>query len=432
MRKVIFLFLIALQSLFAQENPKPNLDLNAAIQMAKQNNHKIQIASKNTAEAKAMYNQTNAFLLPHINAESGYYSTDNPMQSFGFTLSKKEITQQDFNPILLNNPDDTKLFNTKINAGISILNTSNLYQRKAAKKNWQMQQFIEQRTAEHIEFFVAKSYIDALLSRKVIENNQHRLEVAKAIEQLATNFKNQGVILEADALEANIYREQVNLELKQSINHEKHQLLMLKHLIGFDKENLYLAEIQLQPTLSTVSENSVESRADINAMKTGIEALKASKTATTLNWVPSLSAFGFYEWNTEDIGKFDNENYFAGVKLSWNLFSGSQNIFKQKQQKIAIEKNETILKETLEKTTIEISQTKDNIEIVKNAVQVYETALLQAEKSFEIRRNRFEQGLEKASDVLQSESMVSTLKLKLLETKYQLQTLQFYLEFLTK
>ena len=203
-------------------------------------------------------------------------------------------------------------------------------------------------------------------------------------------------------------------------------------MIGFQEEELFLEEIHLQPTKSLFSNNSIESRADISAIKTGIEALKATKTATILNWVPSVSAFGFYEWNTEDVGKFDNENYFAGVKLSWNIFSGSQNIFKKKQQKIAIEKNETILQETLEKTTIEIQQTTDNIEIVKNAIQVYETALLQAEKSFEIRRNRFEQGLEKASDVLQSESMVSTLKLKLLETKYQLQTLQFYLEFLTK
>ena len=64
--------------------------------------------------AKADYKQTNAIFLPNITISHTGMETNNPLMAFGSKLNQEILTQNDFNPVLLNDPDQIQNFVTRI------------------------------------------------------------------------------------------------------------------------------------------------------------------------------------------------------------------------------------------------------------------------------------------------------------------------------
>ena len=59
-------------------------------------------------------------------------------------------------------------------------------------------------------------------------------------------------------------------------------------------------------------------------------------------------------------------------------------------------------------------------------------ALQQSEEAYRIRNNRFQQGLEKTSDLLQAATQMSQKELELLQAVFEYNITKEYLQFLTK
>ena len=75
----------------------------------------MQISEQEMNAAKAEFNQTNSILLPSISVSHSGISTNNPLMAFGSKLNQEILTQNDFNPVLLNNPETIENFTTKNN-----------------------------------------------------------------------------------------------------------------------------------------------------------------------------------------------------------------------------------------------------------------------------------------------------------------------------
>ena len=108
-------------SISAQSSIK-KLSLNEAITTALNNNKSIQIAKLDENIAASNYKQTEAIYLPQIGVSYTAMSTNNPLNAFGFKLQQKSITQNDFNPDLLNHPSGTPDFTTKIEVQQPLIN----------------------------------------------------------------------------------------------------------------------------------------------------------------------------------------------------------------------------------------------------------------------------------------------------------------------
>ena len=93
----------------------------------------LKISEKEFNQAKADFNQTNSIFLPNITASHTGISTTNPLMAFGSKLNQAILTQNDFNPTLLNNPKQTQNFATILEVQQPLINLDGLYQRKAAR-----------------------------------------------------------------------------------------------------------------------------------------------------------------------------------------------------------------------------------------------------------------------------------------------------------
>ncbi|MBP6145074.1 MAG: TolC family protein, partial [Sediminibacterium sp.] len=68
-----------------------SLSLDEAIQAAIQNNKQIAVSKADVAIANSNYKQTEAIWLPQVNVSHTAYSTNNPLNVFGFKLQQGNV-----------------------------------------------------------------------------------------------------------------------------------------------------------------------------------------------------------------------------------------------------------------------------------------------------------------------------------------------------
>jgi hypothetical protein len=89
--------------------------------------------------------------------------------AFGSKLNQATITASDFNPEILNNPDRTTNFATKIEVLQPIINVDGLYGRQAARAKMNAFELRTERTKEYLELEVNKSLWNCSLPIKQLE-----------------------------------------------------------------------------------------------------------------------------------------------------------------------------------------------------------------------------------------------------------------------
>ena len=121
-------------------------------------NQTLKISKEDFNQARADYRQTNAIFLPNIAVSHTGISTTNPLMAFGSKLNQEILTANDFNPALLNDPDQTQNFATKIEVKQPLINMDGFYQRKAAKNKMEAMNLQTERTNDYLVFEVDKAY----------------------------------------------------------------------------------------------------------------------------------------------------------------------------------------------------------------------------------------------------------------------------------
>ena len=119
-------------------------------------NLQLKIAEQQVALANADYNQSKALFLPSISASHTAITTTNPLMAFGSKLNQERLTAADFNPALLNDPNQIQNFATRIEVLQPIINVDGFYQRKAAKIQRDAFALQKERTAQYLQMEVEK------------------------------------------------------------------------------------------------------------------------------------------------------------------------------------------------------------------------------------------------------------------------------------
>ena len=167
---IILLFLTG--TMFSQEAIL--ITKNEAISKALENNNSIKIVGEQVNKSKADYQQTIAVFLPNISASYTGITTTNPLMAFGSKLNQEVISQSDFNPQLLNNPNRTNNFTTKIEVQQPLINIDGLFQRKAAKAKFNINQ---SKQSYESESFLKANNNDIKKSTKINKNQQKSTKI---------------------------------------------------------------------------------------------------------------------------------------------------------------------------------------------------------------------------------------------------------------
>lgn len=402
---------------------------------ASDKNLQIKIANQAFKSAQADYRQSNALFLPSISASHTAISTTNPLMAFGSKLNQEVLTASDFNPALLNNPSATQNYATKIEVLQPLINLDGFYGRQAAKSKMEAFQLQTERTGEYLALEVNKSFMQLQLSYKAVKVLEKASAAADANLKLVENYFKQGILQKTDLLSVQVRVNEIKNQLQYAKSNVQNASDYLAFLLNEDNTNkVYKSLEELDNTITISSNNTTLSgnRKDILAMDKSAEAYAKMLQSSKMNFLPTLNAFGSYEMYDDTLFGTNAQGYLVGAQLSWKVFDGYKSIGKMEKAKADYQKAEFENQQYKSQSQLELNKTNRQLKDAENKVNLEKLALEQSQEAYRIRSNRFTQGLEKTTDLLQAETQMFQKELELLQAVFEYDFTQEYLQFLTK
>jgi outer membrane protein TolC len=434
MKKIIVFIIVSITTVsqvFAQQTVLISKE-EVAIKVT-ENNSSIKISQQEFMEAKADFNQTKAVFLPNITASHTGILTTNPLMAFGSKLNQGVLTQNDFNPDLLNNPDRVQNFATVLEVQQPLINLDGLYERKAARASMEAMSLKRQRTEEYFSFEVEKAYMQLQLAYKGVAVLEKAEEAARANLKLAQDRFKQGYLQRADVLNVEVRVTEVQNQLQTAQSNVQNASNYLSFLMNDESYVVYQPSDSLAVQTITVKENDFsENRSDIRAMQLATNAYEAANKADKMAFLPRLNAFGSYELYDDNLFQASANGYVVGAQLSWDLFKGSQRIGQAQKSKATLEKSKLEYERYVSQSKLELNKALRMLTDAGNRLKLSELALEQSQESLRIRINRFKEGLEKTSDLLGAETQFAQKQMEYYQTIFEFNYAQAYLNFLTK
>lgn len=425
----IVFILLATGGVFAQQP----LQLQEAIGQMKQNNTQLKVQQHEIDFSNAELSGTLSGFLPKISvSHTGFYTND-PLNVFGFKLQQKTVTQNDFNPVLLNDPDAMYHFNTTFSVQQPILNFDVFSARNALKEKIKATEYQKKFAQEMLTVEIKKAYTNLQFLYEAKKAVQKGISAYEEVLRNTQNMEAQGYAKPSDVLMVKVGLSEVQnreIEIDNTIANLSNYL---SWLMGSDSDAIYIpTETLTQNVLLNENPSFSENRADILAMKSGLEAQNKTVSIHKNELLPRLNAFGEYNLHDKDVVGFGADGFLAGLSLSWDIFNGNETHNKIKQSRISYEKAQTEMRLYIEKNQLELQNAKRDLISIEAKIQLAQTAQKQADEALRILENRYAQGLEKIADLLVSQATDLEKQVNYLEAvkDYNLSVIQ--IEFFTQ
>lgn len=400
-----------------------------------ENNLQIKITNQDVKAAQADYRQSNSIFLPSITASHTAIATTNPLMAFGSKLNQAILTAADFNPTLLNNPATTQNYATKIEVLQPLINMDGFYGRQAAKSKIEAYQLKAERTKEYLELEVNKSFMMLQLAYKGVVVLEKANATADANLKLVENYFKQGILQKTDLLSVQVHVNEIKNQLQYAKSNVQNASDYLAFLLNENTNGkIYKPVEQLDNTITvkTINTQLSDNRKDIQAMDKSSEAYAKMLQSSKMNFLPRLNAFGSYEMYDDKLLGNSAKGYLVGAQLAWSVFDGYKSIGKMEKNKAEFQKAAIETQQYKSQSQLELNKANRQLKDAENKVNLEKLALEQSQEAYRIRSNRFQQGLEKTTDLLQTETQMFKKELDYLQAVFEYSFTQEYLQFLTK
>lgn len=433
MQKVwVFILSVAgFQNLFSQDT----IRISAAEieQKILDNNLQVKLAQKEAEVADAELLGTRSMYLPNVSASYTYSSTNNPLYAFGSKLNQERIRMMDFDPNSLNSPKSISNFATKLEIQQPIINMDAIYQKKAGEIKSEVLKIKTERTKEYVRFELKKAYMMLQMAYKMVETLENAEKTTIANKKVVDGYYKNGLIQKSEVLYMDVRLKEIENQIQYAQSNVKNASDYLFFLLDENDRNKVL-----KPTESLeYQENMVESNPALNINRKDLQACQKSLQAydwmiksSRAKFLPKLNAFGSFEIYDNKIAQFDANGYLAGIQLSWNLFDGLKAKSEQQKYKSELSKAETEILQYQRQSQLELQKTARQAQDAENKVTLTKLAFEQSQEAYRIRKNRYDQGLEKSADLLTSETQMSQKELEHIQAIFDYNTTIEYYKFL--
>lgn len=403
-----------------QTAPTKKMSLRQALAKTTEANFEVRMAQSGIEKMRSRYRQTHAAFLPQVSVEETGIYTNDPLSVFGFKLKQETVSQADFNPARLNAPDPYENYTTKFEVRQPLLNTDMLYQRSAAKDQLRAARERHKGTLQYARFQVKDTYYQLVLMQDRLEVIEKSLATARANQRQAKDFYEQEMLNKPDYLAAKV--RVLDLKSRRSRVQDQLQTVQdnLRYLLGMDEEVVIepTDSLQMRPVASTIDAD-VTGNSKLQALKYQVSAAEQMVRSAKFSFVPSLNLFGSYEFNDDNLLGTQGESYMVGATLKWNLFSGFSKVGQVMESRADLKKAKLAYESQRFKTRLDVEQAWRSLDQARTQLTFAESAVEQAQEDFRIRSNRYQQGMEKTTDLLAAETKLAQARLQRLDAMYQ-------------
>ena len=208
----------------------------------------------------------------------------------------------------------------------------------------------EQSTVENkinVAVNVSKAFYAALLSQNQIDLvNEDITRLQQSQKDTYTQYKS-GVVDRTDYLRATVVLNNAKAEFKQDEEMLKTSLANLKNQMGYPvnselKLNYDTAKMEEDIFIDTTQTIDFKNRIEYQLLQTQKSLMKANLHYYEWSFIPSLSAFGDYNFIflNDELSKLYNQSYpnsYVGLQLSFPIFQGGKRFQEIEQAKLELQ-----------------------------------------------------------------------------------------------
>ena len=407
----LFLLLSHIGSARAQtETPSSgSLSLAEAIQIALGHNPLINETQARVDISTERIVQARSGFMPRIDASGAYNRTTNPAQAFATKLNQGMITQDDFNPDRLNNPDPMDNYAGKLAAVWPLYDSGQTwYGVRQAELGQQQTGFGMTRIRQRVIAQTVVTYVGLLMARENLIVVQQSLQTAEAHQKLVAHRYESGFVVKSDLLRTQVHIANLEQQRLQAASQVEIARAELNAAMGveidakFDLSDPLDAKEGIAAPMDRWIEIALDQRADLKQVDVQLSTAEEEIKKTRAAYLPSLNLAGNYEVNTENFDE-SADNYTVGAIVTFNIFSGNNTSAKVREAKATQRQIQAVRQNLKQKVLVETRQAYLQADNAWRRIAVAGVAVTQAEEALRIVRNRYENGLFTIVDLLNSE-----------------------------
>jgi outer membrane protein TolC len=411
------------------------LSLQEALQLAKSSNYQILVAQSQLEEADGRDLESWQAFVPRLDVGGSFIRSNDPVFVFGTKLKQGVFTVDDFALDRLNNPDPIDNWATTIRLQQPLINVDAFYGKSAAGLTKQAGEFGLARAQEAVALEVERAYYGLILSHSNLKTIDDAVKSAQSLHDEVEASHQKGLVSEADLLAsqvrlAEIEEQQLTARLNIANSND-----YLRFILGMETsveivptDSLLVTEADFQFT-ELPPDTIPVSRHDLLALSYADKAAHRELSMRHAEWIPRLNAFGGMEWNSAELFTDAQSNWMVGFQLEWNLLDGLGNWGRSRQAGAKSAAAHAKYREAEAKSRMEVRQAHRALLTARERMRVAEKAVVHSRESLRITEARFQEGLERVSDVLNREAAYTGARLRLQRAQHDFKVAHSELDF---
>ena len=359
-----------------------------------------------------------AAFLPQVSVELGGLRTDDPVAVFGTKLRQGRFGQADFAIDALNFPSPVTDMSTTLSVEQPVFQPMALSGRRAARAGARAGRLAEERTGQVVAFEVIHSYFGARLAADRVGVLEESLAAARQTLGQVEKLRREGVVTVVDEQLARSRASELEAALAASRAAAIASADLLLYLLGREPG----AAVELTDSLALVAAAPADSaeRADLRALRAGVEAQEANVLRARSQWLPAVGAFGSLGWHDNDFGVASGPRHWtAGVVVRWSPFRGLSDVGTLHRAQADREAARAELEVAERRTRAEVRAASAEREAARAGFAAAEAALLQATQAARAATSRYAEGAAVITELLAIRAAESSQRLARLQALYQ-------------
>jgi outer membrane protein TolC len=390
------------------------LSLARAVEIALAESPLIKASGHEVAEAAAGVDRSRAAFLPRLDLGESFTHSDNPVFAFSSRLNQGRFTAADFAVDRLNDPGWQSNFRTSVAVSQPLFaGGRSLHRLEGAKAGHTAATHGLERQRQEVIFAVSRAYYAVLLAEANREVVAGGLASAEANRDLARARVDAGMVVEADALSAEVRL----ATLREQAITTGHQTTLaraaLNDAMGRPLEEAWDIRDRLEVVAAAVDERAdlpalaLERRPDYRRLLSEEERQEREVRAARAAFLPSLNALGSWELNTADFASNGQGSWFVGLALQWNLFNGLADRAWLTETEAGLDRMRALRARMGSAIALEVKEAALGLRSAVERIGVARGAVDQAEASLGLVQQRYGAGLTTIVDLLATEAALT-------------------------
>jgi outer membrane protein len=405
----MLVFVLAWSALAADqagERGPLRLSLKRAVEMAisPEGNSNIQLAGEALKQAQARSLQTRAALLPDFEASIGDQSATRNLGAMGISVV---VPIPGFHFPMFVGPFTT--MDARITGSQSVFDFSSIRRFQASKVGVSAARSEADNTEDRVAAQVARAYLAAVKAGADVEAAEANVTLGQAVETQADNQKKAGTGTGIEITRAKVQLANDRQHLLEAQNARRGAHLRLLRAMGLrlDTDIELTDKLQYVPvdavTVQQAKAQALESRPDLKAQQERESNARLSASATKLERLPSVQAFGDYgAIGTGLNNALPTRTY--GISVRVPIFDGGRRDARRSESASQYRSEQVRTNDLKEQVELDVRLALDGLQSAEDEVKVSKEGLELADNELTQARRRYEAGVTNSLEVTDAQT----------------------------